>query len=160
VPGGLVQEGAPVVLLHARRPRDAGPSYDAIAFVAAGEGKRIEVGHRVEVVPATVKREEHGFMRGHVVAISELPATRLALDAALQHPELVDAFLKRYAPGVVLRVQIDLDKRLPAWPGRPITFRWSSSAGTPPALKTGTICQAAIIVERRPLIQLILPWTK
>ncbi len=89
---------------------DAGPAYDAIVFVSAGEGKRIEADDPVEVVPATVKREEHGFIRGHVVDIAELPATKLAMEAALEHPELVDAFFKRYAPGVVLRVQIKLDE--------------------------------------------------
>ncbi len=171
VPGGMVHEGAPVALLHAQRAGrgadDAGPSYDVIAFVSAGEGKKIEIGHPVEVVPATVKREEHGFIRGRVVAISELPATKLAMEAALEHPELVEAFLKRYAPGVVLRVQIKLEVREPASPGAssnltggPPAFRWSSSFGPPQPLKTGTICQAAIIVERRPLIRLILPWTK
>src|SRR5262249_28738470 len=64
VPGGLVQEGAPVVLLHAPKAQrgadDTGlSSYDAIVFVQAGEGKKIEVKDRVEVVPATVKREEY-----------------------------------------------------------------------------------------------------
>jgi HlyD family secretion protein len=164
VPGGLVHEGAPVVLLHAPRAGrgadDAGPAYDAIVFVSAGEGKKIEVNHPVEVVPATVKREEHGFIRGRVAAISELPATKLAMEVALEHPELVEAFLKRYAPGVVLRVQIKLDEREPASAGRPPVFRWSTSAGQRPPLKTGTICQAAIVVERRPLIRLILPLTK
>ena len=33
------------------------------------------------------------------MAISELPATKLAMEAALEHPELVEAFLKRYARG-------------------------------------------------------------
>ncbi len=114
MPGGLVHEGSPVVLLHAPRAGrgadDSGPAYDAIVFVSAGEGKKIEVDHPVEVVPATVKREEHGFIRGQVVAIAELPATKLAMEAALEHPELVEAFLKRYAPGVVLRVQIKLEE--------------------------------------------------
>ena len=168
--GGLVQEGTPVVLLHAPRAGrgadDPGPAYDAILFVSAGEGKRIEAKHKVEVVPATVKREEHGFIRGRVVAIAELPATRLAMEAALEHPELVDAFLKRYAPGVVLRVQIKLDKpedptigsRDPGRSGRQNPFDWSSSSGPAQPLKTGTMCQASIVVERRPLIRLILPW--
>ena len=117
----------------------------------------------MEVVPATVKREEHGFIRGRVVAIAELPATKLAMEAALEHPELVDAFLKRYAPGVVLRVQIKLDeqagRRATAGGGgsaRQNPFRWSSSSGPTQPLKTGTMCQAAIVVEP-PLIRLILP---
>jgi HlyD family secretion protein len=170
--GGMVQEGAPVVLLHGpksgRGADDPASPYDAIVFVSAGDGKRIEAGDPVEVVPSTVKREEHGFIRGRVVAIAELPATKLAMEAALEHPELVDAFLKRYAPGVVLRVQVKLDE-----PGGPATgpdrigrsarqnpYRWSSSSGPTQRLKTGTMCEAAIVVERRPLIRLILPWTR
>ena len=115
--GELVHEGAPVVLLHAPRAKpgadDSGSSYESIVFVAAGEGKKIEVNDPVEIVPATVKREEHGFISGHVVAVSELPATKLAMEAALEHPELVDAFLKRYAPGVLLRLQIALEQAVP-----------------------------------------------
>jgi HlyD family secretion protein len=167
----LVREGAPVVLLHApksdRGADDSRRPYDSIIFVPAGEGKKIEPGHEVEVVPATVKREEHGFIRGRVVAISELPATKLAMEAALEHPELVDAFLKRYAPGVLLRVQVKLDEDLsrPSDAGRSRKahqnpFWWSSSSGPAQPLKTGTMCQAAIVVQRRPLISLILPWTK
>ncbi len=122
----------------------------------------------MEVVPATVKREEHGFIRGRVVAIAELPATKLAMEAALEHPELVEAFLKRYAPGVVLRVQVKLDEdpravgqlARPDRSNRVNPFRWSSSSGPTQPLKTGTICQASIVVERRPLIRLILPWTR
>ncbi len=172
VVGGLVQQGAAVVLLHAPKAKrgadDAGPTYDAIVFVSAGEGKKIEIDDPVEVVPATVKREEHGFIRGHVVDIAELPATKLAMEAALEHPEMVEAFLKRYAPGVVLRVQIKLEEAggtaAAAGFARPSErknpFRWSSSSGPAQPLKTGTMCQAAIVVERRPLIRLILPWTR
>ena len=168
----MVKEGAPIVLLHAPKAEhgtdDPGQPYDTIVFVPAGEGKKIEVDDPVEVSPATVKREEHGFIRGRVVAISELPATRLAMESTLQHPELVDAFLKRYAPGVLLRVQVKLEERDVSDPARAGArgsddtnhFRWSSSSRPDQRLKTGTICQAAIAVERRRLIRLILPWTK
>jgi HlyD family secretion protein len=170
--GELVREGSPVVLLHAPKEEggtdDDGPSYESILFVPAGEGKKIELGDPVEVSPATVKREEHGFIRGHVVAISELPATKLAMEAALEHTELVDAFLKRYAPGVLLRVHVKLEESHgpgPAHSNSPRSdrlnhFRWSSSSGHAQPLKTGTMCQAAIVVEKRRLISLILPWTK
>ena len=161
----MVKEGAPIVLLHAPKvdhdTDDPGRSYDTIVFVPAGEGKKIRVDDPVEVSPATVKREEHGFIRGRVVAISELPATRLAMDSALQHPELADAFLKKYAPGVLLRVQVklvDRDDSDPAGanrtdPAAKNHFKWSSSSGSAQPLKTGTMCQAAIVVKERRLIQ-------
>ncbi len=167
-----VREGAPVVLLSS--PKEAIPGqdfdgrYECIVFVPAGEGKKINVKDFVEVMPATIKREEHGFIRGEVVAVSELPATRLAMEAALQHPDLVETFLKRYAPGVLLRVHVKLEPR----PGLPIKdeneldpkelnrFRWSSSSGERQPLKTGTLCEAAIVVDKPRLITLVVPWVK
>jgi HlyD family secretion protein len=161
-PDELIREGSPVVLLHASKEQgaidDTGSPYDSIIFVPAGEGKKIELRDPVEVTPATVKREEHGFIRGEVVAISELPATKLAIEAALQHSELAETFLKRYQPGVLLRLHIKLDRKdasdtaptngSGAETGNP--FRWSSSSGSKQRLKTGTMCQAAIVVDTRP----------
>jgi HlyD family secretion protein len=170
--GELIHEGSPVVLLHSPRVdrgiEEAGLLYESILFVPAGEGKKIGVGDDVELSPATVKREEHGYIRGKVAAISELPATRLAMETTLEHPQLVDAFLKRYAPGVLLRVDVKLKERetamaLGASPPQTVRgnrFEWSSSSGRAQPLKTGTMCKAAIVVEKRKLISLILPWTK
>jgi HlyD family secretion protein len=172
VRGELLHEGSPVVLLHytqkeALGTEDAGADYESIVFVPAGEGKKIRVCQAVELSPATVKREEHGFIRGKVVAVSELPATKMAMEAALEHPELVGSFLQRYAPGAVLRVHIKLEEAGPetgaakkARADRRNSFVWSSSSGPRQDLKTGTMCQAAVVVDRRRLISLILPWTK
>jgi hypothetical protein len=60
---------------------------------------------------------------------------------------------------VLLRVQVKLVRDL-SRPTRHNPFRWSLSSGSEQPLKTGTVCQAAIVVKRRPLISLILPWTK
>lgn len=168
-PDQFVQEGAPVVLLSSPKTAQAGTddpvaNYDSVVFVPAGEGKKIDETNLVEVMPATVKREEHGFIRGRVVAVSELPATRMAMEAALQHSDLVDTFLKRFPRGVLLRVHVRLERDPTALAendaprGKDNCFSWSSSSGRDQPLKTGTMCEAAIIVEEQPLIKLILPW--
>jgi HlyD family secretion protein len=171
-PDELVREGAPVVLLSSPKTDpgtdDPGEPYESLVFVPAGEGKKIDVRDRVEVMPATVKREEYGYIHGTVVSVSELPATRLAMEAALQHPDLVDTFLKRYAPGVLLRVYVHLESRRPSTDGgaedpgeaKGNPFRWSSRSGARRPLKTGTMCEAAIVVEQQPLIALVIPWIK
>ena len=170
----FVREGAPVVLLSSPKARvlpgtdDVDVDYESIVFVPAGEGKKINEKNFVEVMPATVKREEHGFIHGRVVAVSELPATRLAMEAALQHPDLVDAFLKHYSPGVLLRVHVKLEqvpgavlsKGTPTTPPTLNVFKWSSSSGPQQELKTGTMCEAAIVVKEQPLITLVLPWVR
>jgi HlyD family secretion protein len=171
-PDELVREGDPVVLLSSPKTDpgtdDPGKPYESIVFVPAGEGKKIDEGDFVEVTPATVKREEYGYIHGNVVSVSELPATRLAMQAALQHPDLVDTFLKKYAPGVLLRVHVKLRPREETKessgdsidPPEGNRFYWSSRKGTRRPLKTGTMCEAAIVVEQERLINLVLPWIK
>jgi HlyD family secretion protein len=175
----FVREGAPVVLLSSPKEKalgedkvpgieDVAKAYESIVFVPAGEGKKIDEGNFVQVMPATVKREEHGYIHGEVVAVSELPATRLAMQAALQHPDLVDAFLKKYAPGVLLRVHVKLKDgpRAVLFDGTDPKLRagnryfWSASSGMDQQLKTGTMCEAAIVVKQEPLIRLVLPWIR
>ena len=64
----LVREGGPIVLLHSPKAElgtdDEELEYDAVVFVPAGDGKKIDENDVVEVSPTTVKREEHGFIRG------------------------------------------------------------------------------------------------
>jgi multidrug efflux pump subunit AcrA (membrane-fusion protein) len=167
--GEPVREDAPVVLLHSLRAQpsadDSGkPPYDAIIFVAAGDGGRIDLGDFVEVVPATVKREEDGFIHGRVVAVEEQPATRRKVEETLGYPDLADAILKRHGPGNLLRVLVKLQiassgSGRPA-DGRGNPFRWSSSHGFVKRLKSASPCQAAIVVQRRRLITLIFPWVR
>ena len=137
----LVHEGAPVVLLHSPK-EELGADDEELRTtrlcsyrpVTARKSMRADP---VEVSPTTVKREEYGFIRGRVVAVSELPATKLAMESALQHPELVDNFLKRYAPGVLLRVHVKLDEVNDSGPGHSSLagsdgdnhFVWSSYSG-------------------------------
>jgi len=166
--GELVKEGAPVVVLHAPRAQrgtdDSEPPYDALVFVPAGAGKKIVHFDPVEVVPATVEREVHGFIRGHVTGIGELPANKLTVEEALGDPELADEFLKQYPREGVLLVKVKLEDRANLgregrWSGLANRFTWSTATGAGRRLKTGTMCQAAIVIERRRLITLIIPWS-
>ena len=167
--GEMVREGSPVVMLDgpkSEREADAdGAPYESIIFVPAGEGKKIDLGDPVEVSPATIKREEHGFIHGRVAAIWEMPATKLAMEAALEHPELAETFLKRYAPGVLLRVHVKLDEPLSS--NKTGRGKCHFESREPLPMVTGSdrsrsrpqwpMCQAAIVVDRQRLIQLILP---
>jgi NHLM bacteriocin system secretion protein len=156
-----VNEGAAVVRLHGPRAqeRDQGSSYDSIVFVPAGEGKKINVGHFVEVTPASVSREEYGFIHGRVATISEMPATRLTFEEALGSPELADAFLEWYGTEGLLRVRVKLEEE-PSSHLHTNRFRWSTPGGAHQPLRTGTMCRAGIVIERRRLINLIIPWTR
>jgi HlyD family secretion protein len=137
---------------------------EAIVFVPAGVGKKIRLGDVVQVEPDTVKRQEHGYIRGVVRSASEIPATEMAMLAELKHTSLVSSFVEQYAGQVLLCVHVELLRaRAPsAGAGRvPVNgLEWSSSSGAFQRVSNGTLCAAEVVVEKRPLITLAMPWVK
>ena len=161
-PYGTVEKGAPVVLL---RPvgTDSG-DLEAIVFVPAGPGKRIQVGDAVEVSPDTVRRQEDGYIRGEARSISEIPCTDQAMLAELKHPALVTNFVEKYRGQVLLSIHVSL-REAPDSQGNetrsPLNrLEWSSSSGRYQRISSGTLCTTSIVVERRPLLTLAMPWFK
>jgi HlyD family secretion protein len=161
----LVEKGAVAALLRPEGPVD--PPMEAIVFVPAGLGKKIQESDEVEVSPDTIRRQEHGFVHGVVSKISELPATEAAMLAELKHKNLVSSFAGQYSGQVLLFIHVDLKEEPGARePARVARLRiknrlaWSSSSGARQNVSTGTLCAASIVVERQPLIVLAFPWVK
>jgi HlyD family secretion protein len=162
-PHALVEKGAPTVLLE---PQEQDEPLEAIVFVPAGLGKKISPKDPVEISPDTVRRHEHGFVHGKVVSISEIPATEMAMLAELKHKTLVASFLEQYSGQVLLSIRVKLED-IREDPGfadlkvRPENWlSWSSTSGSKQRVGTGTLCSASIVVERRRLIALGIPWVR
>jgi HlyD family secretion protein len=162
-PHASVEKGTAAALL---RPLNAAPGdLEAILFVPAGLGKKVRVGDAVQVAPDTVRRQEHGFIRGEIRSISEIPCTDQAMLAELKHPALVSSFVEKYRGQVLLTIHgalreapssVDTDgTRSPL-----NRLDWSSRSGAYQRISSGTLCSASIVVEKRPLIVLAMPWFK
>lgn len=159
-PHAPIEKGTPAALL--RPETDETPPMEAIVFVPAGQGKKIRVGDAVEVSLDTTRREEHGFIWGSVRSISEIPATERAMMAELKHKALVASFLEQQQDRVLLDIHVALrERRLPSPRGATVNHLvWSSTSGAAQRVSTGTLCSASIVVERRPLVALALPWLR
>ncbi len=161
-PHGAVEKGAPVVLLYPVGTELS--TLDAIVFVPAGPGKKIQVGDAVQVSPDTVRRQEHGYIRGEIRSVSEIPCTDQAMLAELKHPALVASFVEKYRGQVLLSIHVALREAA----NRPVEdhrsplnrLEWSSSSGMYQRISSGTLCSTEIVVERRPLLALAMPWFK
>jgi HlyD family secretion protein len=156
------QMGATAALLRAV---DADPgALEAILVVPAGLGKKIRVGDALEVVPDTVRRQEHGFIRGEIQSVSEMPRTAESMLAELKNSALVSGFLEMYRGEVLLTIHGALRQapatRANGTPARLNGLDWSSVSGAYQRVSTGTLCSATIVVERRPLIAMAMPWFK
>jgi HlyD family secretion protein len=161
-PHAPVQVGTPAVLL-----RPAGTEFgalEAIIFVPAGLGKKVRVGDAVEVAPDTVQRQDHGFIRAEIRSVSEMPCTDQAMLAELKHPALVASFIEKYRGQVLLIIHGTLRDATASAVSSSRTplnrLDWSSSSGAFQSVSSGTLCSASIVVDRRPLISMAMPWFK
>ena len=121
----------------------------AIIFIPT-EGKRIQPGMEAHVSPATVRREEYGFMIGEVSFVSAQPATPAGMRRTLNNDILVQELSAFGAPFVV---EVSLERDEATVSG----FRWSSRRGPPVSVESGMSVSVDVVVARRRPISLVLP---
>lgn len=146
--GDYVRAGTSLVSIKAGD--DAG-RLASVLYVAAEDGKKLRPGMEVHITPSTVRSEEYGFLLGKVTAVSEYPVTTEKLQQVLGGKELAQKFLQA-ANGTPIEVKVELipDKT-------PSGYLWTSLAGPNQVLSDGTICSAAIAVQRqRPITMVFL----
>lgn len=122
---------------------------EAIMFVPATEGKKIDLGAETEIVPSTVQREDKGFVHGRVRYVSEYPATPQSLAGLLANDDLVRELAGGVAP---FEVRISLQKNIGA-----AGYRWSRNIDAEPVLQSGTLCQGAIRTKNERPLGFVLP---
>jgi len=122
-------------------------------YIPASDGKRVEPGMEVHIVPTTVKREEFGFMFGKITEISTIPATPEGMMRTLKNKQLVDTLSREGAP-FQTRAVLEVEA------GNFSGFRWSSPHGPEQRVGAGTMCSAEVIIKRQPLIAMVMPAVK
>jgi HlyD family secretion protein len=152
--GSLVTQGASLALVEQSVGADAAGDgrVQALIYVAAAEGKQIQVGMQAQVVPSTVKREEYGFAIGKVSYVSEYPSTPQSMAMLLQNDALVRD-LAGAQPPVEVRATL-----IPA--NNFSGYMWSSAAGAPVKIRAGTVCSGEIVVRTQRPISLVIPLLK
>jgi HlyD family secretion protein len=125
---------------------------EAVVFVSVAGGN-LKPGMEVQVSPLGVKKEEYGYMIGRVTAVSEYPVSAKGMMAVLGNETLVQNLVQL---GPVFKVNVDLvsSSRTPS--GK----KWSSSAGPPFEIQSGTMCIANIIENRKRPISLVIPYIR
>lgn len=122
----------------------------ATLYVSSADGKRIRKDMLAEVVPATVKREEYGFISGRVLSVAEMPATQEGMQSRLKNQKLVQSLSSAGAPFELI-VALDTD------PSTPSGFRWSSSKGPDENLSAGGLCAAEVVTKEETVFKLLVP---
>ena len=123
-----------------------------VAFIPV-VGQQVKKGFKAQISPATVKKEEFGFMEGTVRSVSGLPTTTQGMMSMLNNSLLVEQLASQGAP---FKIEIDLDVDPETISG----FKWSSREGPPDRVESGTVCEVRIVVREQRPITLAIPILK
>jgi HlyD family secretion protein len=148
-PGQFVTAGTQLVMIELDDEHHAG--MESLVYLPGTEGKRLRPGMVAEISPSTVKREEHGAMRGVVTAVTSFPTTQQAMLAALGNPDLVAGLFKSIDSPIQVKVDLLVD------PSTASGYQWTSRQGPATTIQPGTLCTAAITVREQAPITLALP---
>jgi HlyD family secretion protein len=143
--GDLLSQGSRIVTLEAFEE-----PIEAVIYIPAADGKRVQPGMRAQISPSTVKSEEFGFIIGEVDSVSDFPVTPEGLRKVLRNEALVANLTGQSAP-------IEIDVTLLEDAATESGFKWSSSSGPPMKVFSGTICTASVTVEKKRPISYVLP---
>lgn len=122
-----------------------------VGFVPLAAGKQVRTGLDVRISPSFVKVEDYGFMLGKVVSVSTLPATPEEIRRIVAN----DALARQYIDLNPFQVTIE-----PLAADTPSGFKWTSSAGPPVEVGSGTDCTVQVVVETRKPISFVIPTVK
>jgi HlyD family secretion protein len=123
---------------------------EAVLFVPATAGKRVQPGMEVRLSPSTVKREEYGSMIGRVTWAAEFPSTQRGMVRLLGNEALVERLMKE-GPPIQINVSLVRDAKTPTG------YRWSSSTGPNVQISSGTLATGSVVVRQERPIDLVIP---
>ena len=137
--------GTPVLLIE--RTDGAPGDVEAAIYLAGGDGKLVEASMQVEITPDYVKRQEFGFLRARVAAVSDYPVSSPGMRLLVQNDNLVRE-LSGARSAIFARARLERSST-----GK---FAWSAAASAPPEVQTGALCRAEVTVSDRPPFALLI----
>ncbi len=125
-------------------------NYEVLAYISALEGKKIQPGMTVRVVPSTVRAHESGHLLGRVNYVSTYPVTRDYLISELGG----NARLAEYLLEQGSSIEVDIDLLMDPVTGRHL---WSRTHPDAVAVESGLLVDAFVVIEEVRPISLFLP---
>ncbi|WP_434510697.1 NHLP bacteriocin system secretion protein [Desulfitobacterium sp. AusDCA] len=145
--GSIIQPGENLATLE---QQDETIKMEAVIYVPAEQAGEILPGMEVQISPTIVNKEEYGYMLGRVNSVSKYPATTQSMMKTLGNENLVALLSGKGAP---LMVKIDLIPDGSTKSG----YQWSSPAGPPITINSGTLIQGDIVIKTEKPLGKIIP---
>lgn len=149
--GEFVSVGLSLLSLMRDDEASGAAQLSAVVYVPPSDGKKIKPGMTVDVAVSTIKREEHGFIRGRVRRVAEIPSTSQGMLRTLKNDRLVESMSGDDGAPFEVQVELLTDEDSPSG------YRWSSGKGPDTQVHSGTLCDADVSVRYVRLIALVFP---
>jgi len=146
--GSIVASGEVLATLEIS---SAAARLEAVLYVNAELAGKIRPGMEVQLSPTIVNKVEYGFMLGRVISIAEYPETARSMMQPLGNEILVSLLAGQDAP---LKVQVDLIPDNSTKSG----YKWSSPAGPPHVIPSGTLTYGAVVIANEKPINKVIPF--
>ena len=153
--GALVTPGTPIVSIEQDKlNRFMGKRLSVAIFVPPAQGKKINTGMRVRVVPTNIEASEYGSIEASTIYVSEFPLDANAVRRFINNDALSTYSSVQQEPPIGVVAELVIDKNNHSG------FRWTSGRGPNTRITSGSICTCSIIVDDQRPITLLLPWLK
>ena len=148
--GDYVQAGTTIIVVQTEARNS---TVEALLYFQATDGKKIEPGMKIGLIPSTVKQEEYGYILGIVRDVSEFPVSDAYLSSRLQNSALANSFHEIKNP---IEVTVSLMPDFENYSG----YKWSSSKGPRQKIGAGYMCSATVTTSKKRPVDLIVPALK
>ncbi|MEP1930634.1 MAG: NHLP bacteriocin system secretion protein [Hoeflea sp.] len=148
--GDIVSVGQAILRVVSLPSDQADQELVARLYANSSDGKKLRPGMPVQIVPATARLERDSYLVGRVLEVSLIPATRESIQATLRNNSLVDV-MTRDGPPFEVVVELIRDDRTVS------KYAWSNGIGLDKQVESGTLLHAKVIVDRIPIIALVIP---
>jgi HlyD family secretion protein len=124
--------------------------YQVVTLLKGKTRKRAAPGMEAHIVPDSIKKEEFGSMKGHVVSVSDEDVSVEHVEQILHNAQLTKSLLGS-EPALLAYVEMEPTK------DNASGFVWWSGTGPPYKITAGSVATVDIIVERVRPITLVIP---
>lgn len=121
---------------------------EVVAFFPAVQGNNFRPGLSAQVAPSGVSALKYGTISGSIARLTYEP---VPMDHVLERIDNIDLVREFFRRGVPVELEIALQRDPTTITG----FAWSSGTGPPFPIKSGTLAEVTVIVERQSPFSLI-----
>ncbi len=146
--GQVLTSGSRLLSLNIEDPN---PAMMSISYFPAKDGKNIQPGMAVQVIPDNVERNRFGGIVATVISVSPLPVTKEGALNTVGNADMVQGLLTGPGSWVEVTAQLQDD------PSTLSGYRWSSSRGPKLKMSPGTTTTARVTLERRAPASYVVP---